>query len=463
METGEAFYGFLKIAGGLFLFFLCARFVWKNNVKAAVSTTLCGVIFLFFGDIKYTIGQLPVLHHLAHYKVFVPLLLVSFLLFIIALRKRKQFTGITVFLNVLFALYFLLDVVTLLTRKQTATGITATQLKEVNIPTGSKPNIYYILLDCYPSKGYQAEMLGVVNSYLDSSLSTKGFYVVNESRSNYSNTAFSIASTLGLNYLTNIDTSSKMAAYHYNRAMRIVKKSPFISTIQQQGYRVFNYSIFDIAGYPALRKDLFLSAGTSELLFYNTLWGCVKRDLVWQLLSNKKKTAAENITRQKKFFLPQKEYNKRLLDTLGSFRHTRQPPFFLYAHLEMPHFPYFFDENGNPYPDELVYGDSMITDRRRFAGYIGYTNAKADEIVSRILKESGGKAIIIVQSDHSIADMDWSKKDDAFRNFSAFYFPDGDYRKLYAGISNVNTFRVILNKYFGQQLPLLPDKSYYIK
>ncbi|MEK7225221.1 MAG: hypothetical protein AAB221_06025, partial [Bacteroidota bacterium] len=76
---------------------------------------------------------------------------------------------------------------------------------------------------------------------------------------------------------------------------------------------------------------------------------------------------------------------------------------------------------------------------------------------------SAGNDIIILQSDHSIADMDWSRKNDAFKNYSAFYFPDRDYRQLYPGMSNVNTFRIILNKYFGQQLPLLPDKSFYTR
>ena len=32
---------------------------------------------------------------------------------------------------------------------------------------------------------------------------------------------------------------------------------------------------------------------------------------------------------------------------------------------------------------------------------------------------------------------------------------------LYPSISPVNTFRVVLNSYFGENLPLLEDKSYY--
>ena len=161
----------------------------------------------------------------------------------------------------------------------------------------------------------------------------------------------------------------------------------------------------------------------------------------------------------------QKIYNKKILDTLATLRLSppANQPVFLYAHLGMPHFPYFYDEEGNAYPDHVVFSDSMISDRSKFAGYIGYTNHQLDTIVSELLVKTGGNAIIIVQSDHGLADMDWSRKEDAFRNFSAFYFPDKDYHLLYDGMSNVNTFRVVLNKYFNQALPLLPDRSYYIK
>ena len=43
---------------------------------------------------------------------------------------------------------------------------------------------------------------------------------------------------------------------------------------------------------------------------------------------------------------------------------------------------------------------------------------------------------------------------------NAYLLPDGGAEALYASISPVNSFRVILNAYFGHSLPLLPDKSY---
>ena len=43
---------------------------------------------------------------------------------------------------------------------------------------------------------------------------------------------------------------------------------------------------------------------------------------------------------------------------------------------------------------------------------------------------------------------------------NAYYFPDGDYRDLYQTITPVNTFRIVLNKYFGRDFERLPDRIY---
>ena len=41
---------------------------------------------------------------------------------------------------------------------------------------------------------------------------------------------------------------------------------------------------------------------------------------------------------------------------------------------------------------------------------------------------------------------------------NAYYFPDGDYGSLHPDISPVNSYRVLFNKYFGAEYPILPDR-----
>ena len=44
---------------------------------------------------------------------------------------------------------------------------------------------------------------------------------------------------------------------------------------------------------------------------------------------------------------------------------------------------------------------------------------------------------------------------------NAYYFPDQDYSKLNENITPVNTFRVILDQYFGTDIGLVEDRNYF--
>ena len=63
-----------------------------------------------------------------------------------------------------------------------------------------------------------------------------------------------------------------------------------------------------------------------------------------------------------------------------------------------------------------------------------------------------------MQGDHGGVD---TGKQDRMRILNAYYLPEGGAEGLYEGISPVNTFRVVLNQYFGEDLPLLEDISYF--
>jgi len=75
--------------------------------------------------------------------------------------------------------------------------------------------------------------------------------------------------------------------------------------------------------------------------------------------------------------------------------------------------------------------------------------------------------IIILQGDHgpgafyNMLELDNSCVYERFSILNAYYFPNGDYQLLYPSVTPVNSFRVVLNRYFGAQLDLLEDRSYY--
>lgn len=77
--------------------------------------------------------------------------------------------------------------------------------------------------------------------------------------------------------------------------------------------------------------------------------------------------------------------------------------------------------------------------------------------ISTLINKSTRPVVIVLQTDTGL----WfTNGSDQFSILNAYYMP-GHTAQLYPGISPVNSFRVILNAYFGAKMPLLNDQSYF--
>jgi hypothetical protein len=178
---------------------------------------------------------------------------------------------------------------------------------------------------------------------------------------------------------------------------------------------------------------------------------------------------------------PQVAFRRRtryILENLSKATEIRSPKI-VFAHMICPHPPFVFDENG---PTDKYVGTKGVefTDGsqnalpkevyvRAYAGQARYLDARLPVMVKALMDKypAGGKPIIILQRDHGPGSQ-WDAEDvektntrERFSIFNAYYLPYGGNKMLYDSISPVNSFRVVLNYYFGQKLPLLPDKSYF--
>jgi hypothetical protein len=85
------------------------------------------------------------------------------------------------------------------------------------------------------------------------------------------------------------------------------------------------------------------------------------------------------------------------------------------------------------------------------------------ELVSYI-KEKNKQAIIIIEGDHGFKEFTSEQmKHYGYPNFFAAFFPDENYSLLKDQMTPVNTFRIIFNKYFSQNLPMLKDSMVDVK
>lgn len=440
------------------------NFFWHSFQKSSAVITCLAFSFLFFGDLRITLQNSGFLHFLSAYKFLLPVLALAYILLLIQIKKSNTVSRLTQYLNLLLLFICSMEAIKIIEQhKQPRTSGESELFTSLVIDSVKKqlPDIYYIVPDAYPSTSYQKEVLHSDNTAFDDTLQSKGFRVLANSRSNYDRTIFSMLGTFNMDYLKWLDHAQAISSKDFNRAIQEINNASLFRFLKENNYNLVNLSIFDFNNQPALRKELFLSVPTSEMLFRYTLWTYFKRDISYHWFTDKKKYLKN---KQKELYKPLKTYSAKVVDSLLKMDAKQSPqPVFVYAHLSFPHYPYFYDSTGKPYPDELIYNDSMTTDKGKFTGYIKYANQKLLDIISSIQKTNINNKVIIIQSDHGFVDLDTTRKEDAFRNYSAFYFSDHNYQTLYDSMSNVNTFRIILNKYFAQKLQLLPDSSTYTK
>jgi hypothetical protein len=322
------------------------------------------------------------------------------------------------------------------------------------------PDIYWIVLDGYGRADVLQEIYGVDVSPMLASLREKGFFIAEQSHANYIQTVYSIPSTLFFNYMEPMPPD--VSGYDYFPAL--IANNPTMALLRQCGYKMVTFeSGFFFTNYP--NSDLYLSDGDyfnelEELLFASTPLGYLadKLDLSlpeWSYASHRSRV-------------------RFALDKLGELPESPGPKF-VFAHIISPHPPFVFDAQGNSIQPNRSYtvwdGDDYAGTwaeyRAGYAAQVQYVNQLLEQTVSEIINRSPAPPVVIVQADHGPGGhLVWKSPDrtclwERTSILNAYYLPNGGSQSLYPTISPVNSFRIVLNAYFGLDLELLPDETYF--
>jgi hypothetical protein len=134
-------------------------------------------------------------------------------------------------------------------------------------------------------------------------------------------------------------------------------------------------------------------------------------------------------------------------------------PKFVFAHVMTPHDPFVYNQHGEPEKPENFYN---IQDFKYYLNQYIYICKRIEGIIDAILGQSASDPIIIIQSDHGPRGDSQTKKNpvmgaDWTSIFNAMYLPQHHHINIAPDFSPVNTFRLILNLYFGQSYPFLAN------
>jgi len=449
--------------------------VLRDWRKASLVASLFIFLFFLFGDVSVWTSEAFGLGP-ARADVLVLAVVAGCMLTWIWLitRRIKNIAAVNLYFNLLAVLFFIgsgIQISRYILENGLAFPVRQSVQAAVIESTESRPDIYYIVLDGYGRQDILQALYEFDNSAFLEGLADRGFYVADESSSNYIQTMLSLGSTFNLNYLQSLQADGAKLENRGN-LIDLLENNNVRAILAQNGYQLISF-----------HNEYKATISSAEIYYNDSARGIASPVSAFESI------VVDHTMARVLSYLPvfrraliEMPYDTHRDHILFAFSRLQEVPamdgsYFVYAHIIAPHPPFVFDEGGDvvPHDEPFTLNDANYYMREHsqksyFAGYrrqIQYVNTRVLETVDAILAHSQTPPIIILQGDHGPgAYLHWGSLEDTlpaerFGILNAYYFPDQDYSLLYPGISPVNTFRVLLNQYFDGNYALLPDRHYY--
>ncbi len=393
---------------------------------------------------------------------------------VLIIRMRRGTAYLTIFLNLVSFVWIAFPCYAIVTRWPVASATLTPIDMAVSTPISVKkpPHIIHIVLDAYGRADTLHRLYGYDNGPFLQALTDRGFYVATQSRSNYAQTALSLASMLNLTYLDELAEAQGPSSFNRRPLTTLIDRNQVATFLRQHGYTFVTFSsgvCWTSLQEPdqTLSKPYFLNE-VEQVLLQETTFPVLVR-LMWLLPGGKAIPDLHDLHRARILYI---------LDALPTLAASEQPLYVL-AHVMAPHPPFVFRQGGErPRIDEpfsYTEGVDPTQIARYVAGYreqVAFLNKKILATIDGMFEQAANDPIVIIHGDHGPGSRVLSGDPNDERSFArtdleermgilnAYYFPDRDYHRLYEAVTPVNTFRVIFNQYFGTALPLLEDSSY---
>jgi hypothetical protein len=442
---------FASLLVGVIVYVL-AYLVTKDIHRAALISSILLLFFFAYGHLydaleDVTVSGLALFRH----RTLVPVLGLILLGIIFLAGRYRNPVAITYAANLISIVLLIIPLFTIgtfLTRQSIANRTDRNTLAaSPSLLNEKAPDIYYIILDAYGRQDVLREKYGFDNRPFINALRERGFYVGDCSQSNYGFTEYSLSSSLNYDYLDVLGGTDN------NARIALIKHGAVRSFFERLGYQIIAFP----TGWASTEwkdADVFYDYGGGlttlsefEKLFMDTTLLRVLSDYTVSNLNDADNRDARRM---------------RVLSALDKLKSIPDKPGhkFTFAHLVIPHPPYSFGSNG----EAISFNDGAPIEEREkaYTNQVLFINQEILKVVDVILRKSKTRPVIVIQGDHGpLPDLAFSGQE-KMPILNAYYLPGAQaQKKLYPTITPVNTFRVILNFYFGQDLPLLKDVSYY--
>ena len=439
--------------------------VLKNKKAIGFIVSIGLMIFFSYGHVHELISSNLELRNIYLLTIFLIFFIISVYYFVKTKRKLDNAVKITNAIGIILIVISGINIIsdnidgnTSIDFIDTSSNINTNQISD-------KPDVYYIILDAYAGKDVLNNYFGYDNTEFISFLEDKNFHVVPHALTNYPTTALSLSSSLNMQYLDCVENSKVIreefreseSCFSASTAYDMVQNNEIMKKFNQEGYTIINsYSgieptrNFDIAfsnlcgRYSGImNSELTITLIGKSILnpVYVKLFEDVKRDQILCVLSELEQV--------------HKKYDKSI---------------FVFTHLMLPHHPYIFGPNGESVSPEKMEArwEGLENDKDGYLNQVKFVNKKLQQIITTIIDESSIPPIIVIQGDHGlkskINNMS-NPTNEEFHNrlsiINAYHIPTTN-TLPYENITPVNSFRVIFNELFDEQLEILPNLNYWM-
>ncbi len=468
--------------------YIAAYAATRNVQSSALITTAISLCFSLSGHVYRLIG---VRESLLVWTVMVLILAVFVVTELLRMRRIEVLEQLALPLNLIALAMLLTQVITLaelhsrtladqLPRSIAEGAVVAQETRPTVHDSSSRPDIYFIVPDGYPSDAWLRSAMNFDNGTFTEALQARGFVIVPHAQSNYGGTLASLASVLNMRHYNSNPTNLSDVDY-----LRLeISDSEVARYLLQLGYTyvhllsgyLFPSPIADInrdfsADGPvevSIEHDdirvaigeTALSTGAETSLRYfhqQSFLNLFIETTLFEIFANHWPSLFQ-IDNRRPYDV---DSPHRFLDTIDEINRIAAMPeaTFTLIHLLKPHKPVTFDADGR------IVNKLYKPTRNEHLDELKFVNTEFLDLIDTILEGGQHQPVIIFQADHGSTDGAVRAADYRrihFDVYSAYYIPDQYSMEIPQPHTTINTFPLILNSVFNANFEYSENRLYEV-
>lgn len=303
-----------------------------------------------------------------------------------------------------------------------------------------KRNIYYIILDEYASFNSIKKYYDYDPSEFVTKLENLGFNISYTTRNDSHQTYTVTGNLLNLDYVV-------VNEMLHDEKFKFRENPYLFRLLDQYDYKIYNYS--DVIKWNGEWGGDLKQVSSSESNAFSYM--VYSNSALYPFVSEKNNVGGAGVSALEYEHIKMVTAQLNALEKMGQ---TKEFPVFNYVHMVCPHQPFIFDRQGNLPP--VSESENWDNPQYYLDQYI-YISNRISNIVENIVKNDP-EAIIILQSDHGARqakDKEGNKISfEEMTNVLNCVYYGGETLEI-EGQSGVNTLRIIFNKLFNMDMPIL--------